>query len=208
MKPKKCKHCKKEFKPIRPLQYLCGYSCATKYAKASKKAKEQAEKQKLDKMKFDVTNWKNKLQTKVQEICRLIDYEQPCTATGIVSAKFAGGHVFSKGGNPQMRFNLHNIHKQSFYSNSPSNHDSVLRDGIQRIYGKEYLEFIQSLQKEEQPKFSNSHYGEIYKIACKLANELRKNNYKRTAQERIEQRNKVNLALNIYSKNLCIFKKN
>lgn len=170
----------------------------SKLAIKAKKQVKQEEKQKVDKMKKEVTNWKSKLQIKVQEIARLIDYGQPCTATGIREAKFAGGHVFSKGANPQMRFNLHNIHKQSFYSNSPSNHDSVLREGIANIYGDKYLEFIKSLVKEPQPKWSNKHYEEIYRRACKMANNLKKNQRVRTPQQRITMRNTVNSILNIY----------
>lgn len=115
MKPKKCKHCKKEFKPLRPLQYLCGYSCATKYAKASKKAKEQAEKQKVKKIKESLLTHKDylkMLQTVFNSYIRLRDKKLGCISCGDKTRQFHAGHYRSVGSAPHLRFNELNVHKQ------------------------------------------------------------------------------------------------
>lgn len=164
---------------------------AKKEVEKTQKAKHKAEKVK-------VTNWKNKLQTKVQEIARLIDHGQLCLARQIECKQAHGGHVFSKGGHAEMRFNLHNIHKQSAYSNTFKNDDGLMQEGIIREYGNEYLEFIKSLRSHPVPKLSNLEYHEAYKRACKIANSLKKAKRKRTPSQRISMRNQANKEIGIY----------
>jgi len=146
----------------------------------AKKEVDRKEKDKSKQAKIKVENWKKKLQTKVQEIARLIDHEQLCLARQIECKQAHGGHVLSKGGHAEMRFNLHNIHKQSAYSNTFKNDDGLMQEGIIREYGKEYLDFIKSLISYQVPKLSNLEYHEAYKRACKVANSLRKAKRKRT----------------------------
>lgn len=166
--------------------------------KAKKKVKAN-QKKKDRELKKKTTNWKNKLQTKVQEISRLIDYGLPCIARQIEAKQMHGGHVLSKGGNSECRFNLHNIHRQSAYSNTFKNDDDLMKEGVEREYGKEYLEFIKGLKGYDIPKYSNMEYYEFYKVACSVANEMRKDLRVYDWKGRIEKRNDINKRIGIYS---------
>lgn len=169
-----------------------------------KKIKEE-EKQVTRKMKESVTNYKNKLQTEVQLICRLIDKDLPCLARGKFG-KMAGGHIFSKGGHAQIRFSLHNIHRQSFASNSCQNDDGLLREKLEIEYGSEYLEFIKNLRQYDVPKYSNLEYKSFYEKALMVSNRLKKLDQTYGVNERIQLRNLINIELGIYSEEQCVFK--
>jgi len=168
-----------------------------------KPREEKAYKKEIKKRKIEATNWKTKLQTKVQEIARLIDKGQLCLARQIHAKQMHGGHVYSKGGHQQMRFNLHNIHRQSAYSNTFKNDDDLMKEGIEREYGKEYLNFIKSLKKGKVPKYTNKEYHNFYKKACEIANELKNKNFEYSNFERVILRNTINTDLGIYPLESC-----
>lgn len=153
----------------------------------------------------NITNWKNKLQTEVQLIARLIDKDLPCLSRGKFG-KMAGGHIFSKGGHSQMRFNLHNIHRQSFASNSCQNDDGLLREMLAIEYGNEYLEFIKSLRSFDVPNKSNKEYQELYYNALEVTKTLKKADKTYYLKERIELRNELNIKIGLYSETQSIFK--
>jgi hypothetical protein len=156
-------------------------------------------------LKEKTTNWKNKLQTKVQEIARLIDKGLPCLSKGTDKCQLQGGHVFAKGREKQMRFNLHNIHRQSAQSNKWENDDVNFRKGIINEYGQQYFDFIENLKQTPQPKHAEIEYMEFYQSACKIANELKKLGKTYLLQQRIELRNKINLEIGIYQEQYCIY---
>ena len=165
--------------------------------KASKDVKTEKRRE-TRKEKDSIKNWKKCLQTKVQFIARLIDKDLPCLARQKKANQFHGGHVLSKGGNPEMRFNLHNIHRQSAQSNTFYSDDALMQEGIIREYGMKYLVFIKELKGKEIPKFSNEEYHKKYKIALKIINALKKENRTFDVEERIELRNRFNFELGIY----------
>jgi len=160
--------------------------------------------QKTKEQRESLTNWKNKLQTEIQLIARLIDKDLPCLARGKFG-KMAGGHIFSKGGHSQMRFNLHNIHRQSFASNNCQNDDGLLREKLEIEYGTEYLEFIKSLRKFEVPNKTNKEYQELYYNALEVTKTLKKTDRTYSLKERIELRNELNLKIGLYSENQSVF---
>ena len=108
-----------------------------------------------------------------------------------------------------MRFNLHNIHRQSAQSNNWQNDDGLMREKLAYEYGQEYLDFVSNLRKYEVPKLSNKEYKIKYEIAHKIALGLqRKSNYQQfRVKERIELRNMINIELGIYSLEQCVFHK-
>lgn len=172
--------------------------------KAKKAIKKESDK-KFVKMKAESTNWLQKIQTEVQTIVRLIDYGQPCTARGNNTGQMQGGHVAAKGGHPQCRLNLHNIHIQCVYSNKWKNDDGLMLEGIERIYGKEYRSFVESLVRAPITKHTNWEYHEMYIIAKRISNELKKDKHKRDPLERLNLRNKYNQELGCYDDELAIF---
>lgn len=173
--------------------------------KAKKEVKKK-EKERFNKMKAATTNNLQKLQKKVQEIVRLIDFNQPCTARPqLTSFKGQGGHVNPKGAHPECRVNLHNIHLQSAQSNKWMNDDDKMKEGLERIYGKEYRLFVEGLANRAIVKHSNDDYGAMYRIACSIANELKRDLKKRDSLDRLMLRNKYNKEIGCYPDRLALF---
>lgn len=207
----RCLECKIKFKPKYFLQKFCllNETCvdkSVKYALEFNSAKEIEKRHKQ--LKSEVENsgvFKERLQTKIQEITRLIDKGLPCLATGVIPKQIHGGHVYARGGNSYMAMNLHNIHRQSAQSNHFQNDDGLMKEGIKNEYGENYLNFISELRRTPCPEITPLEYGAIYKKACKIANKLTKLGLTYSVKKRIELRNEINLELGIYSIEYCVF---
>ena len=137
-----------------------------------KLAKEES--RKLRERRLANVNYKVKLQDKINEIVRLIDIGLLCLARGTHAGQIHGGHIFSRGSSPQMKYNLHNIHRQSAQSNHYQNEDGLLRDGLKKEYGEDYYNFLSSMQGNPVVKYSNEEYREFYNRANKIARDLKK----------------------------------
>ena len=179
VKPKKCRNCKQTFTPKRStLEVVCSLPCALSEAK-KKTAERQAKERKAHKQRVSEFNQndpkyvKPKIQKEIQAIARTIDSELPCLATGNFG-QIHGGHVFSKGSHPQMRYNLHNIHRQNAQSNYSHNDDGLLREKLAEEYGEEYLDKLKELRKLPPLKISMPDLYEVYRKARKLHRELKK----------------------------------
>lgn len=172
------------------------------------KKKVENEKKKAEKEnKVKLTDWKPKLQSKINLIARLIDIGLPCLARGYHADQIHGGHIFSRGSSQNMKFNLHNIHRQSAQSNHYQNEDGLLREGLVNEYGNEYFEFISSLRETPIIKYSNKEYHDFYKHASSIANEIKKQGRVfDTIEKRIFMRNEINNQLAIYDQKYCEFK--
>lgn len=170
----------------------------------ARKLLKKREKEKTKVAKAKVTKWNDKLQGKVNEIVRLIDKGLPCLARGFTNCQIHAGHVYARGGNSSIRYNLHNIHRQSAQSNKWQNDDGLLREGVVKEYGQRYMDFISELRRTEPLKFKNEEYHALYLKASKIANNLRKTlSYPLTEKQRIELRNTVNKKLGIYADEYC-----
>ncbi len=164
--------------------------------------KQNKAKDKLNKEK--IKNWKNELQPKINKISRLIDLGLPCLAREVYG-QIHGGHVYSVGSNQTMRFNLHNIHRQSAHSNRFQNDDGLMREKLQKEYGKEYFDFLFQLRRIPSLKYSNDDYHDFYKKALKIINRLEKSDIQSDLLDRIRLRNEINIELGIYENEYCEF---
>ena len=180
----------------------------TQYEKLRIKAKNKARKEINKRHKEErekLIDYKTKLQTEINRIVRSIDRGLNCLARN-TRGQMHAGHVYSRGSNPTIKFNLHNIHRQSAMSNHYQNDDGLLREGIEREYGDYYMSFISSLRRTPALKYSNEEYKEFYLMAKEILKELKKDETKVFSKEqRIKLRNKINLKLGIYPKEFCIF---
>jgi hypothetical protein len=178
------------------------------------KAKKEVErKQKADwrankkKLKEQTKNWKHELQTEINKIVRLIDKGQPCLARGTYPKQMHAGHVFSVGSNQTIRFNLHNIHRQSAQSNHFQNDDGLLREGLRKEYGQDYFEFVSGLRKTPDLNLKNDEYKELTKRARKIRKQMEKDDYRfNSTIGRIDMRNWINEKLGIYAYEFCEYK--
>lgn len=130
-KPKesKCKCCGAYYVKQKPLQSVCGVSCAIKLDReAKRKAREKREKADriATKKRMSALKEKNKThnelikeaQQSVNKYIRLRDRNKSCISCGVplVSEQLGGGfdagHYLSRGSSPQLRFYTLNIHGQ------------------------------------------------------------------------------------------------
>lgn len=168
-----------------------------------KEAKE--ERAKTKKEKDDAKDWAAELQVKINWITRMIDVGLLCLARGY-GGQMQAGHIFARGGNSSMKFHLHNIHRQCAQSNHNQNDDGLLREGLAREYGQNYLDYVANLRCMKTLDFENWEYHELYKKACKIGNKMQKENLYYSREERIQKRNEINLELGIYDQRFCEFK--
>jgi len=214
-----CKVCKEKFIPKNSTtEPTCEkYDCRVAFAlqvvaknkiKAEKESKKKSVEEKkrmtIDLMSDDKYR-SSVLQPVINEIARLIDFGQPCIATENYG-KQNGGHYTSVGANRTICLNLHNIHIQSFESNHWKSGDTLrYQGGIIKVYGEDYLEYMNSLGKHPPIQLRKHEMIELYSKACQIRNKLRKNEKLRSPKERIELRNQINLELGIYLEEFCVF---
>ncbi len=151
-------------------------------------------------------DWGKKLQTEINSIVRTIDKGLTCLARN-QRGQIHAGHVFARGGNQTIKYNLHNIHRQSAQSNHHQNDDGKLREGLVNEYGQEYMDFISSLRRTPALKLNNVEYRELTNKARIILKNLKLADKIYNKSERIEMRNRINFELLIYNYKFCEFKK-
>ena len=205
----RCKNCKEKFIAKKFLQKYCMEKdeCIKVFLSEIKATKWKADKAVLKHNIITPDEYRSKhLQPTINKIARFIDYGNPCIATDNFG-KLAGGHNISVGANRTTALNLHNIHVQSFASNSHKGGDTIkYHKGIIKRYGKDYLEFMDYLHQTPKLSLTKEEMVFINSIAKKIALELSKDLQQLEPKERIELRNKINTELNIYSEGFSIFK--
>jgi hypothetical protein len=213
---KKCKYCGNPFTPkFSSFEKHCqSDDCRYKYAMeelakrkvADKKKQEKLVKEKMSQYKDNTTNWKNKLQAEINTIVRAIDNGLPCLAKKRFG-KIHAGHVFSRGSNTTIRFNLHNIHRQNAQSNHFQNDDGLLREGLTNEYGQDYMSFVSELRRTPALEYKNIEYKEFALKAHDIATRLLKLNLEYSLKNRLIMRNKINQEIGIYPPEFCVFDK-
>lgn len=176
--------------------YLAKISIKAKKEVKQKQAKQtsQAKKELLS-----VDGYRAKyLQPKINQIVRLIDYGQPCIATGTTIGKMNAGHCITTGASRTLSLNLHNIHIQSFHSNHHKSGDELkYMEGIIKTYGLKYWEFMRSLH-QINIKFAKHELVDAYENAKKIFNELNQAKQTYTPSERIELREQLNKEIGLF----------
>jgi hypothetical protein len=201
-KLKKCKICSKEYLPSNSLQRVCSIACSIEDGK--KKLWEKEKQERKEKLKTHGDR-ENELQPIINEISALLDKGMNCICCGAKITninKANAGHRFAVGGNNTLRFNLHNLHKNGVCCNkwkngNPDGYD----DGLIKMYGKDYFEFVKWKLKELYPQVKLTATELIAKraIAMKVRNELKKLDLTYTPEERIALRDKINKQIGIYN---------
>ena len=165
--------------------------------------KELRQKQKAS-IKYSVDGYRAKVvQPKINKIARLIDHNLFCISGG-GGGKLSGGHFIDVGSNRTTALNLHNIHRQSFYSNHHKSGDKLnYRLGLIKEYGNDYLEFIESLKGTPAIKLSMDMLEELSKKCDKVIRDFEIRLY--NPKERIQKRNEINLELGIYSEKFAVY---
>lgn len=206
VKQKKCRYCKEKFFTNIQLQSVCSLECAiaitkTKTADAIEDELWKHRKKELIESTKTLGDYAKELQAEVNALSRLIDNGKRCISSGLMAKKANGGHFWSVGSTPGIRFNLHNIHLQSEYDNT-FKHGNPLgyRKGLTERYGQEYMDYIDSLPiLFPKLKASKEELEYCTKIARQLVREMKKENNIYSNEEAIKKRNELNLILGLYN---------
>lgn len=207
----KCKICSDKFEPKYFLQKHCEkIDCKVKWSmqevskqkeKAIKAKKQSWTKEKLelkDKLK-SLSDWKNDLQREINVLVREIDKGHGCIATGSHNGQKQAGHYFSVGSNSTLRFHLENIWIQSMHSNSWKSGDTIrYQQGIIETFGKEYLEYMNSLQSITPLKLTIEDIKPKISLVRSLIKWVKLQDKKFTNEERIFLRKEFNQKIGIY----------
>ena len=111
---KKCRHCRSEFTPVRPMQKACSPTCALELARAVRlKAERKEDRVKREKMKRR-SDWLAECQAVVNKYVRLRDAHLGCVSCDRPASwdgQWNASHFRSVGAASAVRFHLWNIHK-------------------------------------------------------------------------------------------------
>jgi hypothetical protein len=87
---------------------------------------------------------KKTLSISINKLAKLIDENKPCISCGSYEPLEAG-HFKSVGAFVNMQWYIHNIHGQCHYCNKHlSGNSKAYRIGLERRYGSDYVEMIES----------------------------------------------------------------
>ena len=208
----RCKNCGEKFEPKFFLQKYCEkVDCKVKYAMSVvakqkednlKKAKKESahEKQVLKEKLKTLSDWKKEFQTEINSIVRTIDKGYPCIATNTTNGKMNAGHYIGVGANDTLRFHLENIWIQSEHSNSWKSGDTIrYQNGIVATFGKDYLDYMNSLQQIKPIKLTIEDVKEKIPIARGILKWLKLQDRKFTIEERISLRQEFNQKIGLYN---------
>lgn len=169
------------------------------------KEKRKEHKEKKEKLKT-LSDFKNDLQKEINTIVRLIDNGWGCIATGTKNGKMNAGHYISVGSNDTIRFHLENIWLQSEHSNQYKSGDTLrYQEGITLLYGKEYLNRLNSLKSIPPIKLTKEEIKDKISIARGIIKWLKLQDRMFTKEERISMRSEFNSQLGIYEEKFCVF---
>lgn len=172
----------------------------SKQGKAKKKAWKKEKAQIKEKLKSK-SDYEKDLQKEVNKIVRLIDKDVPCISSGRTTGQTHGGHFFSRGSTPSLRFNLHNIYAQSAQDNTyKSGNIQGFRSGIESVYGESQLELIENDLRRLYPALNLSvpELKEAIVEARKIAKELEQLGLSYPPKMRLKLRAEFNNRLSIY----------
>ena len=201
-KKKPCKVCGKGFEPKRPLQQVCGVTCAyelTMQLKAKAQAKNNAI---LEEARETTSDLRHKLQTEINKLIRAIDYGQPCISCGVLKQHMEAGHYHHKSKNSasECTFHLWNLSSQCKYCNRFQNGNlSKYGQSIERIYGEEIYNLLHDLPNMYRGlNWSRDELRDFIRVA-KLINKSMPKQEVYSTEKRIELRSKFNNQLKIYT---------
>src|SRR5574343_78430 len=106
-KGKKCKVCKEQFTPTRPLQSCCSVPCAIKHSQVAKEKKERLEHRVAKEKLKSRADWMREAQQSFNHYIRARDKSKGygCISCGTFQGKENCGHYRSVGSSPELRFN-------------------------------------------------------------------------------------------------------
>lgn len=181
MKIRKCKSCKAEFTPSRPMQKVCSPECAYSVVKAKAEQERRKEaikdrlsvRKRLDAMQT-LSQLKKKAQTAFNAFVRVRDEGKPCISCGRYhDGQYHAGHYRSVGSAPELRFEELNVWKQCQPCNTHLSGNLInYRRALVEKIGIEAVEWLEG--HHEQKKYTREQLKELairYRLETKKLKE-------------------------------------
>jgi hypothetical protein len=185
LKNKRCRVCKKEFRPNTSLQKVCDYKCAIELVKKVKEAKilkenKAAEKKQRKKDKEAREKLKTIGQVEAdakrifQKWVRFRDKDLPCISCNKTADSYDGGHYFKSELYSGLIFHEDNCNKQCVYCNQHLHgNESNYRIGLVKKIGEERVRWLEeNKDRLRQYKYSKDELIEIKKKYLQKLKEL------------------------------------
>ena len=160
---KKCKVCRAQFTPTKPMQSVCSGECAISLAvstrgKAEKVAK--VKERRADKIKRETLktrgDWIKEAQIEFNKYVRLRDSSKGCISCGSACGESSiggsgdAGHFRSRGSAPHLRFDERNCHLQCKRCNRYlAGNVADYRVGLVRRIG---MDAVDALEEDQEPR--------------------------------------------------------
>lgn len=149
---KRCKVCKAEFIPAKPMQKVCSLACALSMvamAKAKRNRRTVSDDLKMVRAKLDGMKSKAALMREALSAfnrwVRLRDAKEPCISCGRHhKGQYHAGHFLSRGAHPELAFEPLNVHKQCAPCNTHlSGNVSHYRPRLAEKIGQESVDWLE-----------------------------------------------------------------
>ena len=149
---RKCRVCRNEFVPQKPMATVCSHECAltlaaSKRAKAEKVASVKAKKADSEKRKAikSRAQWLKEAQAAFNAFIRLRDHDLACISCGRHhQGQYHAGHYRSVGAAPELRFSEQNVHKQCAPCNTHlSGNITRYRGGLLKKLGSDVVLWLE-----------------------------------------------------------------
>lgn len=159
------------------------------------------EKAKMKESVKTLSDYKSDLQKEINTLARLLDFGHNCISSGLpLDSKYDAGHMWSRGSNPSLAFNLMNIYGQTVYANQWKSGDQLnYIEGLEKEFGREHKEYVLGL-KNRYPilKITIEEIKTIIPRVRGLIKWVKLQDRKFTTEERISLRYKFNYKIGIY----------
>lgn len=175
MKPKKCKVCKGEYTPSRPMQSVCSPICGLAKARIAREKKAAQETRKAKQSIKTRGQWLKEAQAAFNKYIRLRDKDLPCISCGrFHSGQYHAGHYRTVGAHPELRFNEYNVQKQCAPCNNHKSGNIVeYRIALISRVGLDKVSWLEG--PHELKKWTIEEIKEIKRKYSKMARELENN---------------------------------
>lgn len=178
MKPKKCKHCAKMFKPQMMGQKVCGPACAIAYARTAKEEAQLKENRRVTRERREdrktISELKAEAQAAFNRYIRVRDKGRGCISCGRTNAgQFHAGHYRTRAAAPHLAYNSYNCHLQCAQCNHHMSGNIVeYRLNLARRIGDDRLQWLESCQ--EGPRITKEYCRRVKQVFSRRAKHLAK----------------------------------
>lgn len=146
-KPRKktCKGCKESFMSERPMQSACSPTCAIGLARVERRKVERKQVREARQRLKTKSDHAREAQQAFNAWVRLRDHDLPCVSCGrFHGGQFHAGHYRTVGGNPELRFEPLNAHRQCAPCNNHKSGDIVnYRINLVARIGQEAVDWLE-----------------------------------------------------------------